>query len=116
MSTLAVTRRRFLHGLGGTAALLSAPRLASGAAVTPFKLEVDKIDVYGTRDPQLMAMPSLAEVSGYFKDEGLTETPVQNARAWPAERVIASARSRSSVAGFSPSRARRSTMTREPRM
>jgi hypothetical protein len=36
---------------------------------------------YGTRDPQLMAMPSLAEVSGYFKDEGLTETPVQNARA-----------------------------------
>jgi len=72
MSTLAVTRRRFLHGLGGTAALLSAPRLASGAAVTPFKLEVDKIDVYGTRDPQLMSMPSLAEVSGYFKDEGLT--------------------------------------------
>ena len=80
MSTYAVTRRRFLWGLGGTAGILTMPSLVRGAD-TPFKLEVDKIDVYGTRDPQLMAMPSLAEVSGYFKDEGLTETPVQNARA-----------------------------------
>lgn len=71
MSTYAVTRRRFLWGLGGAAGLLARPRFASGAVV-PFKLEVSKIDVYGTRDPQLMALPSLAEVSGYFKDEGLT--------------------------------------------
>jgi len=68
-----VTRRRFMWELGGAAAILTAPRLA-GAAVTPFKLEVNKIDVYGTRDPQLMALPSLAEVSGYFKEEGLTVT------------------------------------------
>src|SRR6185503_8937238 len=71
MSTHAVTRRGFLQGLGGAAALLTATSFAN-AAVTPFKLEINKIDVYGTRDPQLMAMPSLAEVSGYFKDEGLT--------------------------------------------
>jgi NitT/TauT family transport system substrate-binding protein len=51
--------------------VLGGPSFARGAAA-PFKLEVDKIDVYGTRDPQLMALPSLAEVSGYFKDEGLT--------------------------------------------
>ena len=63
MSTYAVSRRRFLRGLGGAAGILTAPTLVS-AAVTPFKLEVTKIDVYGTRDPQLMAMPSLAEVSG----------------------------------------------------
>src|SRR5262245_6740834 len=73
MSTHAVTRRRFLWELAGTAGILAMPSLV-GAADTPFKLEVDKIDVYGTRDPQLMAMPSLAEVSGYFKDEGLTVT------------------------------------------
>lgn len=66
-----VTRRRFLGGLGGAAAVLAAPTFAR-AQVVRFKLEVDKIDVYGTRDPQLMALPSLAEVSGYFKDEGLT--------------------------------------------
>jgi NitT/TauT family transport system substrate-binding protein len=51
--------------------VLANPTFARAAAA-PFKLEVDKIDVYGTRDPQLMALPSLAEVSGYFKDEGLT--------------------------------------------
>jgi NitT/TauT family transport system substrate-binding protein len=51
--------------------VLAGPTFARAAAA-PFKLEVDKIDVYGTRDPQLMALPSLAEVSGYFKDEGLT--------------------------------------------
>ena len=73
MATHALTRRGFLGGLGGAAAILTAPTFVSGA-VTPFKLEVNKIDVYGTRDPQLMAMPSLAEVSGYFKDEGLTVT------------------------------------------
>jgi NitT/TauT family transport system substrate-binding protein len=67
----AVTRRRFLWGLGGTAGLLARPAFASGRVV-PFKLEVSKLDVYGTRDPQLMALPSLAEVSGYFRDEGLT--------------------------------------------
>jgi len=71
MSTHAVTRRRFLWGLSGAAGILAARTVASGA-VTPYKLEVNKIDVYGTRDPQLMAMPSLAEVSGYFRDEGLT--------------------------------------------
>src|SRR4030095_8490531 len=71
MSTSAVTRRRFLWGLGGAAGVVTAPTLVSGA-VTPFKLEVNKLDVYGTRDPQLMALPSLAEVSGYFKEEGLT--------------------------------------------
>src|ERR1043166_6170942 len=71
MSTHRVARRRFLWELGGAAAVLAAPGLAR-AALSPFKLEVSKIDVYGTRDPQLMAMPSLAEVSGYFKDEGLT--------------------------------------------
>jgi ABC-type nitrate/sulfonate/bicarbonate transport system substrate-binding protein len=71
MRTHALTRRRFLWGVGGAAGLLTAPAFVSGA-VTPFKLEVNKIDVYGTRDPQLMALPSLAEVSGYFKDEGLT--------------------------------------------
>src|SRR4030095_10984854 len=71
MSTSAVTRRRFLWGLGGAAGVVTAPTLVSGA-VTPFKLEVNKLDVYVTRDPQLMALPSLAEVSGYFKDEGLT--------------------------------------------
>ena len=71
MSTHTVTRRRFLWEVGGAAGILAAPRLA-GAAITPYKLEVNKIDVYGTRDPQLMAMPSLAEFSGYFKDEGLT--------------------------------------------
>src|SRR5690242_6459272 len=71
MSMHAVSRRRFLRAAGGAASILAAPRLAR-AAVTPYKLEVNKIDVYGTRDPQLMAMPSLAEVSGYFKDEGLT--------------------------------------------
>jgi hypothetical protein len=80
MSTHALTRRGFLWGLGGTAGILTAPSFARGAVRT-FTLEVNKIDIYGTRDPQLMAMPSLAEVSGYFKDEGLTETPVQNARA-----------------------------------
>jgi ABC-type nitrate/sulfonate/bicarbonate transport system substrate-binding protein len=73
MSTYAVSRRRFLQGVGGAAAVLTAPRFAR-AAVAPFKLEVDKIDLYGTRDPQLMAMPSLAEVSGYFKEERLTVT------------------------------------------
>jgi NitT/TauT family transport system substrate-binding protein len=67
----AVTRRRFLWGLGGAAGLLTGPAFASGKVVA-FKLEVSKLDVYGTRDPQLMALPSLAEVSGYFKDEGLT--------------------------------------------
>jgi len=46
-----------------------------------FSVPPKRTALYGTRDPQLMAMPSLAEVSGYFKDEGLTETPVQNARA-----------------------------------
>ena len=71
MSMPAITRRRLLWGLGGTAGLLAGPAFASGTVV-PFKLEVTKIDVYGTRDPQLMALPSLAEVSGYFKDEGLT--------------------------------------------
>ena len=71
MSTHTVSRRRFLWQLGGAAGILSAPALASGA-VTPFKLETKQIDVYGTRDPQLMALPSLAEVSGYFKEEGLT--------------------------------------------
>jgi ABC-type nitrate/sulfonate/bicarbonate transport system substrate-binding protein len=71
MPTHAVTRRRFLWGLGGTAGILAGPAFAR-AAVVPFKLEVTKLDVYGTRDPQLMALPSLAEVSGYFKDEGLT--------------------------------------------
>jgi ABC-type nitrate/sulfonate/bicarbonate transport system substrate-binding protein len=70
MSTHVVTRRRFLWGLGGAATVLAAPTFASGQGAR-FKLEVDKIDVYGTRDPQLMALPSLAEVSGYFKDEGL---------------------------------------------
>jgi ABC-type taurine transport system substrate-binding protein len=57
--------------VSGAAAILTARTVASGA-VAPYKLEVNKIDVYGTRDPQLMAMPSLAEVSGHFKDEGLT--------------------------------------------
>jgi len=71
MSKHAVTRRRFLWGLGGAAGLLAGPAFASGKVV-PFKLEVSKLDIYGTRDPQLMALPSLAEVSGYFKDEGLT--------------------------------------------
>lgn len=71
MSKHAVTRRGFLWGLSGAAGLLTRPAFASGKVV-PFKLEVSKIDVYGTRDPQLMALPSLAEVSGYFKDEGLT--------------------------------------------
>jgi NitT/TauT family transport system substrate-binding protein len=71
MSTHAVSRRGFLRSLGGAAGVLAAPDLVR-AAVTPYKLELDKIDVYGTRDPQLMAMPSLAEVSGYFKEEGLT--------------------------------------------
>ena len=71
MSTHTVSRRRFLWELGGAAGILTAPGLASGA-VAPFKIEVSKIDVYGTRDPQLMALPSLAEVGGYFKDEGLT--------------------------------------------
>jgi ABC-type nitrate/sulfonate/bicarbonate transport system substrate-binding protein len=71
MAMPSVTRRRFLWGLGGTAGVLAGPTFARAAAA-PFKLEVDKIDVYGTRDPQLMALPSLAEVSGYFKDEGLT--------------------------------------------
>jgi len=71
MSKHVVTRRRFLGGLGGAAGVLAAPAFvrAQGAR---FNLEVDKIEVYGTRDPQLMALPSLAEVSGYFKDEGLT--------------------------------------------
>ena len=73
MSTHAVTRRRFLWGLGGAAGVLAGPTFASGA-VTPFKLEVNKLDVYGTRDPQLMALPSLADVSGYFKDEGLAKS------------------------------------------
>ena len=63
MPTHAVSRRRFLWELGGAAGILTAPTLASGQN-TPFKLEVNKIDVYGTRDPQLMAMPSLAEVNG----------------------------------------------------
>src|SRR5206468_12062251 len=40
---------------------------------------------------------------------------VQKARAWPAMRLRPSARSRSSVAGFSSSRARRTTTIREPR-
>jgi len=71
--TSAVTRRRFLWGLGGAAGLLATAASATGKDV-PFKLEVSKLDVYGTRDPQLMALPSLAEVSGYFKDEGLTVT------------------------------------------
>jgi NitT/TauT family transport system substrate-binding protein len=71
MSTHTVSRRRFLWGLGGAAGILSAPARVSGA-VAPFNLEANRIDVYGTRDPQLMALPSLAEVSGYFKDEGLT--------------------------------------------
>jgi NitT/TauT family transport system substrate-binding protein len=51
--------------------VLTGPARASGQVV-PFKLEASKLDIYGTRDPQLMALPSLAEVSGYFKDEGLT--------------------------------------------
>ena len=71
MSKHVVTRRRFLGGLGGAAAVVAVPTFAR-AQVARFPLEVDKIDVYGTRDPQLMALPSLAEVSGYFKDEGLT--------------------------------------------
>lgn len=71
MSKHVVTRRRFLGGLGGAAAVFASPASAR-AQVARYKLEVDKIDVYGTRDPQLMALPSLAEVSGYFKDEGLT--------------------------------------------
>jgi ABC-type nitrate/sulfonate/bicarbonate transport system substrate-binding protein len=71
MATDVVTRRRFLWGLGGAAGVLAGAAPARGAVV-PFKLEVNKLDVYGTRDPQLMALPSLAEVSGYFKDEGLT--------------------------------------------
>ena len=71
MSKHAVTRRRFLWGLGGAAGVLAGPARASGQ-VAPFKLEASKLEIYGTRDPQLMALPSLAEVSGYFKDEGLT--------------------------------------------
>lgn len=71
MTKIAVTRRRFLWGLGGATGLLATSASASGK-LPPFKLEVSKLDVYGTRDPQLMALPSLAEVSGYFKDEGLT--------------------------------------------
>src|SRR4029079_2931627 len=31
-----------------------------------------KIWVSAPRNPEVMAMPSIAEVSGYFKDEGLT--------------------------------------------
>jgi len=71
MPTPTASRRRFLWELGGAVGILTAPALASGATA-PFKLETSKIDVYGTRDPQLMALPSLAEVNGYFKDEGLT--------------------------------------------
>ena len=71
MSKHVVTRRRFLGGLGGAATVLAAPTFARAQGAR-FNLEVDKIEVYGTRDPQLMALPSLAEVSGYFKDEGLT--------------------------------------------
>jgi NitT/TauT family transport system substrate-binding protein len=71
MANHAVSRRGFLLGMSGAAALLAGPAFAAGK-VAPYKLEVSKIDVYGTRDPQLMALPSLAEVSGYFKDEGLT--------------------------------------------
>lgn len=66
-----VTRRRFLWGLGGAAGWLATATSAKGQTA-PFKLEATTLDVYGTRDPQLMALPSLAEVNGYFKDEGLT--------------------------------------------
>jgi NitT/TauT family transport system substrate-binding protein len=68
-----VTRRRFLAGVGAAAGSLATARSALGQ-VTRFKLDASKLDVYGTRDPQLMALPSLAEVNGYFKDEGLTVT------------------------------------------
>jgi ABC-type nitrate/sulfonate/bicarbonate transport system substrate-binding protein len=68
---IGVSRRRFLWGLGATGLLATR---ASAAGSAPFKLDASKLDLYGTRDPQLMALPSLAEVSGYFKDEGLSVT------------------------------------------
>jgi hypothetical protein len=34
---------------------------ASAAGITPFKFDASKLDMYGTRDPQLMALSSLAE-------------------------------------------------------
>jgi hypothetical protein len=61
MAMPAVTRRRFLWGLGGTAGVLAVPPFARARRRAVHAPRFDKIDVYGTRDPQPMALPSPAE-------------------------------------------------------
>lgn len=57
--------RRIL--LSGVAAALATPMIARAAG----KLETDKIEIAGVRDPQLGAQLAVADSYGYFKDEGL---------------------------------------------
>jgi ABC-type nitrate/sulfonate/bicarbonate transport system substrate-binding protein len=49
----------------------AAAPAANTAPALP-KPEISQFEMFGTRDPQNMAVASLAELSGYFRDEGLT--------------------------------------------